>query len=120
MLKKLFGWTKKTASSGSSEAERCTIDPEMHYCPGCGDEYRAGISRCASCDIPLISGTERREHLRQQDRARNSRSMDITMQDQRVTLRAGKLRDLKPLQILLTKERIPTLLSGNSADSGRG
>ena len=120
MLKKLFGWTKKTASSGSSETERHAIAPEMRYCPDCGDEYRAGIPRCASCDVLLISGTKRREQMGMQGPALNKRSMDITTQDQRVVLRTGKLRDLKPLRILLTKERIPTLLSGDSTGSSRG
>jgi hypothetical protein len=120
MFKKLFGWTNKTVSSGSREIEQSGIDIEMHYCPDCGDEYRADITQCASCDIRLISGAEKLKLLRLQDRAFNGRSMDISGQDRRVVLRKGKLRDLKQLRILLTKERIPTLLSRESAGSGRG
>ena len=118
MFKKLFG--RKTAPSANIATEPQAINPEMHYCPDCGDEYRAEIGRCASCDIPLISGTERREHQRLQDQARDGRSMDITTQDQRTIIRNGKLSDLKPLRILLAKERIPTLLSGISSGSGKG
>ena len=24
------------------------------FCPNCGDEYRAGFSRCADCDVDLV------------------------------------------------------------------
>ncbi len=115
MFKKLFGW--KTAASQDIATRRDAVAPEMRYCPDCGDEYRAEIRQCASCNIPLISEAEKREQLRLGDRAFDGRSMDITAQDQRVAIRQGKLRDLKPLRMLLTQERIPTLLSGASAGS---
>lgn len=25
------------------------------YCPDCGDEYRAGFSRCSDCDVDLVA-----------------------------------------------------------------
>ena len=115
MFKKLFGWTKKDGSSGVSKVARLAIDQEMNYCPKCGDEYRASIKRCVSCDISLIPGTEKLEKLRMEELTFNRRSMDITAQDQRVVIRNGKLRDLKSLQVLLANERIPTIISGESA-----
>ncbi len=120
MLKILFGWTKKTASSENNENARLAIDQATNYCPGCGDEYRATIKRCVSCDISLISAEEKLEKLRLKERAFNGRSMYITAQDQRTVIRIGKLRDLKQLQILLAKERVPTIISSESASCGKG
>lgn len=115
MFKKLFGWTQKDDASGLGKVTRFAIDQEMNYCPECGDEYRANIKRCMSCDISLISGIEKIEKLRVKELVFNKRSMDITTQDKRVVIRNGKLRDLKSLQALLAKERIPTIISSDSA-----
>ena len=41
MLKKLFGLGAKSAAGKDTVAARLGIDPEMRYCPTCGDEYRA-------------------------------------------------------------------------------
>ena len=120
MLKKLFGWTNKTAHSGNIETERLAIDPDLRYCPECGDEYQAIIKRCVSCNRGLISGAEKLEKLRLQELALNRRSMNIKAQDQCVVIRNGKLRDLKPLQKMLETERIPTIISGESVDCGKG
>jgi hypothetical protein len=120
MLKKLFRWTNETAPSENIETERLSIDPDMRYCPECGDEYQANIKKCASCDRGLISGAEKLEKLSLQVLAFNGRSMIINAQDQCVVIRNGKLRDLKLLQILLETERIPTIISGEPAASGKG
>ena len=34
------------------------IDPDLKYCPHCGDEYRAEIAICASCRCQLVSGQQ--------------------------------------------------------------
>lgn len=115
MFKKLFEWVKEDGSSGIAKVGRLNIDQEMNYCPQCGDEYRANINRCGSCDVGLVPGKEQLEKLRMGDLTLNKRSMDITAQDQRVVIRNGKLRDLKSLQVLLAKERVPSIISGESA-----
>jgi hypothetical protein len=120
MLKKLFGWTNKTAHSGNIETERLAIDPDLRYCPECEDEYQASIKRCVSCDRVLISGAEKLENLSLQELAFNGRLMNINVQHECVVIRNGKLRDLKLLQILLETERIPTIISGESAGGGKG
>lgn len=119
MLKKLFGFGKKGAvKKQASDAPH--IDLEMMYCPDCGDEYRAGVSECVGCQVDLISGTERLEQTRETRQAFQARSMDITEADELVVIRGGKLRDLKPYQMLLAKERIPALISGESTGCGSG
>ena len=120
MLKKIFSWMKKPGSSGRSQPVSLAIDPELNYCPGCGDEYRANIQKCASCEINLISGKEKLEKVRLEELSLNRRSMNITAQDQRVVIRNGKLRDLKPLRGLLAKERIPTIISGEPSGCAKG
>ena len=120
MLKKLFGWTNKIATSEDVETERLSIDPDMRYCPECSDEYKAKIKKCVLCDRDLISGSEKLEKLRLKELAFNGRSMIINAQDECVVIRNGKLRDLKLLQILLETERIPTIISGESAGGGKG
>ncbi|MCW5200967.1 hypothetical protein VU07_04100, partial [Desulfobulbus sp. F4] len=45
-----------------------TIEPELKYCPKCGDEYRAEIIACAACAVSLISGREVIELRRQEER----------------------------------------------------
>lgn len=120
MLKKLFGRTNKITTSGDIETERLSIDPDMHYCPECSDEYKANIKRCVSCDRELISGVKKLEKLRLKELAFNGRSMIINAQDECVAIRNGKLRDLKLLQMLLETERIPTIISGESTSCGKG
>ena len=92
----------------------------MQYCPSCGDEYRAGVTTCSSCKVPLVSGKERLAEVQGRERARASRSMDISPGDALVAIRAGKMRDLKPLQFLLAKELIPARIVGDNAGCGKG
>jgi hypothetical protein len=120
MFRKLFGRTRDSEKKQNHDAIRLGIDPEMNYCPTCGDEYRADMKRCAGCGDELVSGAEKLEHLLVKEHAFNARSMKISGSDQLVTVRTGKLRDLKPLQILLARDRIPALLAGEAGGCGKG
>jgi hypothetical protein len=120
MLKKLFGFGKAAIKAKDQDAVSYGVDVEMNYCPSCGDEYRADIEQCVTCKVALISGREKLEQKRQKVEAFNGRSMDISADDELVTIKNGKLRDLKPYQILLAKERIPALLTGESGGCGKG
>jgi hypothetical protein len=120
MLKKLFGFGKKSSPQSDPEAARLGVDLEMSYCPGCGDEYRSGIEQCVTCRVPLISGAEKLAQVRSREQAFNGRSMEISADDQLVTIRNGKLRDVKPYQLILAKERIPSMIRGEAGGCGKG
>lgn len=120
MLRKLFGLGKCSPKQKDPEAARLGIDPEMRYCPVCGDEFRADIADCAICNVALISGAEKLRQARQKAQAFHGRSMEISASDPRVAIRGGKLRDLKPYQLLLARERIPSLITGEAGDCRKG
>lgn len=120
MLRKLFGLGTGAARARNPEAARLGIDPEMCYCPRCGDEYRPDIAKCVACGVALLSGAEKLQQARRKAQAFDERSMEISEDDQRVVIRGGKLRDLKPYQLLLAKERIPALIIGEAGGCGKG
>lgn len=121
MLKKLFGWGKKESEANRGvENMHPDIDPSMNYCPKCGDEYREGISRCHVCEVELISGEEKIAKLKEVAKVNGERSMEINPGDSLVAIRNGKLRDLKPFQVLLARHTIPALLTGESGNCSKG
>jgi hypothetical protein len=124
MFLKFF--SKKTGRTDESRAERTAgtlhgIDHEMNYCPSCKDEYRADISHCGACGIPLVSGREELERVRAKEAALAGRSMEILLTDELVNIRKGPLKDMKTLQKLLAVERIPSILAGEQGGGcGKG
>jgi hypothetical protein len=91
------------------------IDPEMNYCPDCGDEYRADILRCGICDRELVGGKEKIAQVRERYEQVAGRTMDILPSDELVTIQKGLLKDVKVLRNLLEKQRIPALIAGDEA-----
>ncbi|WP_136797784.1 hypothetical protein [Desulfosediminicola ganghwensis] len=120
MFKKLFGLEKKEAKRGNPDAVRLGVDLEMSYCPKCNEEYRLDVERCVHCQVELISGEERLGLLTSKEQGFTARSMEIADGESMVAIREGKLRDLKPYQILLGKDRIPALLNGDAAGCAKG
>lgn len=120
MFRKLFGLGRGPARSKDPEAARLGIDPELRYCPRCGDEYRPDIRMCGGCKVALISGSEKLEQAKRKVQAVHDRSMEISEHDPRVVIRGGKLRDLKAYQLLLARERIPALITGEAGNCGKG
>jgi len=115
--------SKKNKTAGSSPQTGPTliggIDPDLNYCPSCGDEYRADIQSCVSCNIALIDG---REKLRRMEKTRQDlsrRSMDISIEDDLISIRKGSLNDMKYLRKLLIGERVPALLAGDQSSCGK-
>ena len=120
MLRWLFGLGKDSGRKKDPVAEKLGIDLEMCYCPACGDEYRADITTCAGCNVALISGAQKLQLAKEQTIAFFNRSMEIGPAEPRIAIKAGKLRDLKPYQLLLAKQRIPALITGEGGDCRKG
>lgn len=116
MFRKLFGFGK--SKTKVAENNQYNIDIECNYCPECGDEYRAEIETCATCAVPLVSGSEKLKLLMQQEANSGPRSMEISAEDELVTIHGGKLNSLKSLQHLLKAEYVPSLLFGDNAAKG--
>lgn len=95
------------------------IDREMYYCPSCGDEYQPGVANCVSCRVPLVSGDEKISRLAGQEERIAQRSMELSPEDDMVSLRKGTLSDVKYFRKVLARERIPALIAGDEASCGR-
>jgi len=89
------------------------IDPELKYCPECSDEYLAEIIHCAVCEVELITGEELTERLEARRKKLQSRSLEISPDDDLVPIRRGQLPEMQKLQQLLVKENIGSLLVGD-------
>ncbi len=96
------------------------IDPKLKYCPECKDEYRADFDNCASCDVQLIAGAMFIKILNGTVQKKAGRSMEISSEDELVTLRSGSLQDMKQLRALLKDESIPSLLVSEDDNCGKG
>jgi hypothetical protein len=116
MFRRLFGLEKP--ASAPSEPNRYGIDADSNYCPDCGQEYRAGFDTCADCGIALISGVEKLEEVKRRDTGPSSYSMDISTDDDLVTIHTGKLGYIKSLQHILKNEQVPSLLASENASKG--
>ncbi|PID72370.1 MAG: hypothetical protein CSB34_02445 [Desulfobulbus propionicus] len=97
------------------------IEPELQYCLQCGDEYRADITTCATCNIALVSGKEVRTLLaRQQERSRQM-SKAIAADEPVVTIRKGAAMQIKQLQEYLMENSIASrALADPSAPRAKG
>ena len=116
MFNRLFSLGR--SGKGVVDTNQSDIDADDNYCPKCGEEYRAEIETCAHCSVPLIPGSEKLVLLRQQEAGLHSHSMEISADDELVTLQTGKLMDLKALQQLLKKEYISSMLAGGDTSKG--
>lgn len=120
MWRKLFGLGSRANSGRDPEAARLGIDPEMRYCPECGDEYREDIASCATCRVALISGVEKLARAREKNREFTARPMTIGPDEPRVAIRSGKLMELKGAQLLLMQSRIASRITGDGGDCRKG
>lgn len=96
------------------------IDPELKYCPGCNDEYRAEITTCASCDIELITGNQMQELEQEKEDKKANRNMELSPDDEMVNIRKGPVMQMKELQVMLKKVGIPSLAVTENGSCGKG
>ncbi len=106
MIGRFFGKKGRKEKSSSEEGG-------LRYCPRCDSEYRPEISRCAHCNIALVSAGKRAAAREAVTAERSGRSMLIGPDDTLVPLRQGSLQEMKAVQYLLRKEHIPSILSGD-------
>lgn len=96
------------------------IDPELKYCPQCDDEYREDMITCVACNIDLIDGSKRLAMENEVKEKFESRSMDISPDDELANIRKGPLAEMKYLKNLLASENIPALVFGEDDSCGKG
>ncbi len=94
------------------------IDPELNYCPQCGDEYRADFPICAACEVKLVDGATRMAQLTGQVKPQSIQS--LSPDDELVAIRKGSLLDIKRLQTILKEGGIPSLIIGEGGDCNKG
>jgi hypothetical protein len=86
------------------------IDPELKYCPQCGDEYRADIARCAVCAVTLLDGWSLLEQQRLEEAKKASRRLPLSPNDELVSIRKGAMVEMRHLQAQLERQGIPSLV----------
>lgn len=96
------------------------IDPELKYCPKCGDEYLSHIEMCATCEITLITGREKFEQEKITQQQIESRQGEITNEDNLVAIQGGPLSNMKHFEKLLKAAKIGTLTAGDGKSCGGG
>jgi hypothetical protein len=95
------------------------IDPELKYCPQCGDEYRVEIIACAACAISLISGKAIIEQ-RQQREEKQAARRPISPDDKLVNIQKGPVLQMQMVQSVLKRAGIPSLIVNESGSCGQG
>ena len=121
MFLKFFGKKKSSGSSAQDVGQLVNgIDPEMNYCPDCEVEFRSDIRKCPSCNVSLMTGKEKIVQQSAESESFNSRNMQISPDDELVSIRKGPLKDMKVLQKMLEKERIPAILAGDENTCNKG
>jgi len=84
------------------------IDPELQYCPRCGDEYRAEMRTCAACTVELVSGQALLAAVKPQAPAQ---VVEIGVDEPVAALRSGPLPQMKELLAALRKRGVAGRLS---------
>jgi hypothetical protein len=111
---------KKSGAAAGPGPAVDSIDPGLMYCPQCHGEYRAGIVRCAACDVELVSGAGRLARSGGGNRRSAGPLLEITAEDTLMSLRRGQLKDIKYLKKLLAAEGIAAIIGGEDSSCRTG
>ena len=116
MFSRIFSFKSNKADGAAGEHS----DTDLKYCPECGDEYRPDFSQCAICKTELISAAREKSSDSRIDQKKKNRSLQISPDDELVTMRRGNVLEMKNLQRLLKAEVIGSLLVEDKSGSGCG
>lgn len=96
---------------------RDQIDPELKYCPQCGDEYQAEIRTCVECDQRLVLGRE----ILAAAPGRQAKTMSpakIEAGDAVVSIRKGPMLQIKELQATVQRHGLPARILKEEGQCG--
>lgn len=97
---------------GGSESQRRQTEG-YRYCPRCDGEYRAEISVCAGCQVPLVA------HRRDPEPGvRAGEPVAISPDEEVVTVQRGRLMDIKLQQRRFEREGIASVIGGEGPGGG--
>lgn len=96
------------------------IEPDLKYCLGCEDEYRAEIEHCAGCGAVLITGQELMDRLAARQEQQSAHDLELGPDNDLVTVQRGSLADLKSLEELLRSQGVAALIAGDENSCGKG
>lgn len=116
----MFGKFSLFKSSESHASHLQSPETELKCCPECGDEYRFEFTRCAVCEVELICADRARSSHVHHEKKRSDRDLEISPDDELVTMKRGSLLEMKNLQRLLKHEIIGSLLVEDRSDCSKG
>ncbi len=108
---------KSTKADGAAGEH---AETDLKYCPECGDEYRPDFNNCAICKTELVSAVQEKNRHSRIDKKKKNRSLQISPDDELVTMRRGNLLEMKNLQRLLKAEVIGSLLVEDKSGCNSG
>lgn len=96
------------------------IDPKMHYCLHCNDEYMPERTTCGVCGATLVSGADMLGHHQAKSQQKAGRKGALTPDDDIITIFKASLLDVKRLDQQMQQENIGTLIWGDKPSCGKG
>ena len=96
------------------------IDPQMHYCLKCNDEYMPERNTCGVCGAALLTGAEMLAQRQTSHQQKASRKGPLTPADDIITIFKASLSDVKRLEPQMQKENIGVLIWGDKPSCGKG
>ncbi len=96
------------------------IDPEMHYCLRCNDEYMPERVACGVCGATLVSGADMLAQRQSRGQQKASRKGALTPDDDIITILKAPMLDVKRLEKQFQQENIGAVIWGDKSSCGKG
>ncbi|WP_028579854.1 zinc ribbon-containing (seleno)protein DG [Desulfogranum japonicum] len=88
-------------------------DPDLKYCPQCGEEYQKHASRCVDCSVLLLSGTRMVKRQRLKEQHEMGRMQPIEKGEPLLPVQHGNILHIKQLQAELRRVHLVSMVSNN-------